>query len=501
MKQFNLQYPDIIHLFAGKKILVIGDLILDVYLKGTSRRLSPEAPVPVVDIEERTSCLGGAANTACNLRALGAAVDYCSVTGNDKEGKEAVQLLKSNGVSIRGLMKEAGRKTITKTRIIAGAHVITRLDEGTTEEANESAGKLLQFITANYHRYDAVIISDYDKGIITAGLLKAIERLQRRNEKFLVVDSKRLETFAFLQPSLVKPNYEETVQLLGLPTQFSSRAEQVKLTGTRLFKEINSTIIAVTLDSEGSVILNDGIPVHRCFAPAVPAAHVSGAGDTYLAAFVLSYICSRDCIAAGEIATAAASIAVRKLSTAVCQADELLSCFSLNNKYVSSIQQLKQLCDHYHAQGRRIIFTNGCFDILHSGHVTYLHNVKQLGDILIVAVNTDESIRRLKGESRPINTLSDRVQVLAGLGSVDHIVPFGTRKDDTPVPLIRTVRPHIFAKGGDYTRDKLPEAGVVEESGGEIVIVPHVPDQSTTAIINRINVSSPIKTFSRQISV
>lgn len=503
MKQFNLQYPDIIRLFTGKKILVIGDLILDVYLKGSSRRLSPEAPVPVVDIEERTACLGGAANTVCNLKALGAIVDYCSVAGTDKDGAEAIQLLKRSRISCSGIIRDPHRKTITKTRVVSGAHVITRLDEGTTTDTdNECTNKLIQFLEENYHRYDAVVISDYDKGTITAGLLQKIGYLQRRHAKFLVVDSRRLAAFASLRPSLIKPNYEETIKILGWPTQFTARAEQLKMAGELLFKKLKSKIIALTLDSEGSLIFENGELMHRCFAPAVSAAHVSGAGDTYLAAFVLGYISSCDTVTAAEIATAAAAIAVKKESTSVCTAEELVSGFSLGNKYISSMQQLKHLCDEYHAQGRRIIFTNGCFDILHSGHVTYLHSVKRLGDVLIVGVNKDESIRRLKGTDRPINTLGDRVQVLAGLGSVDHIVPFGSKKDDTPIPVIKAVRPHIFAKGGDYTRDKLPEAGIIEELGGEIVFVPHVPDHSTTAIIKRIHLSAfSAKTYRATASV
>jgi D-beta-D-heptose 7-phosphate kinase/D-beta-D-heptose 1-phosphate adenosyltransferase len=214
---------------------------------------------------------------------------------------------------------------------------------------------------------------------------------------------------------------------------------------------------------------------------------VSGAGDTYLSAFVLTYISSGDVVVSTEVATAAATLAVKKESTAICSNAELKSFFNLQTKYIPDVQDLKELCDVYRSEGKRIVFTNGCFDILHSGHVTYLHCAKELGDVLIVGLNSDESIRRLKGESRPINPLPDRLQVLSALSSVDHIIAFGDETDDTPIPLIRTVKPDVFCKGGDYTKDQLPEAATVEESGGKIIFLTHIPDHSTTGIINRIH--------------
>lgn len=488
MKNPNYTYRDIIDQYRDKNVMVIGDYILDIYLKGTSTRLSPEAPVPVVDVAERNAFPGGAANTVCNLRKLGANVSYYTVIGCDKEGDEAIQLFEDMGVDTCSITRDHRRETITKTRIVSGAHVITRLDQGTQERLDEKTTTLLaRMIAKDYRKFDAIVLSDYDKGIITEALLDEIAELQQKYNRFLVVDSKRLPFFRSLGPSLVKPNYDESIKLLGLSYQFMNRAEQIKPAIPSLFEKLGAGIITVTLDTEGSLVTEAGQATYRCFAPSVSSPHVAGAGDTYLAAFTLSYISCGDCSISGNIATAAASVAVRKESTSSCSNEELKSYFDVNTKLVGSDEQLKEICDRYHAQGKRIIFTNGCFDILHSGHVAYLHYVKRLGDVLIAGINTDDSIKRLKGESRPINPLNDRLQVLAGLSSVDHIVPFGNADDDTPIPLIRIVRPHIFAKGGDYTKDKLPEAPVVEELGGEIVFIPLVPDHSTTAIINRIN--------------
>jgi D-beta-D-heptose 7-phosphate kinase/D-beta-D-heptose 1-phosphate adenosyltransferase len=227
-------------------------------------------------------------------------------------------------------------------------------------------------------------------------------------------------------------------------------------------------------------------------APHVTTPHVAGAGDSYLSGFILAYLNSRKSNISAQVATATASIAIRKEGTSTCSQAELKSYFNIHSKFISDFGDLGEISNAYRNSGKRIVFTNGCFDILHSGHVTYLHRAKDLGDVLIVGLNTDESIKRIKGENRPINSLIDRLQVLAGLSSVDHIVPFGSRNDDTPVPLIRIVRPHVFAKGGDYTKEKLPEAETVEAYGGEIVFLDHIPDHSTTRIINRITQVSTV---------
>jgi D-beta-D-heptose 7-phosphate kinase/D-beta-D-heptose 1-phosphate adenosyltransferase len=489
MKQVNnIVYTDIIHSFSGKNILVIGDFILDIYLKGNSTRLSPEAPVPVVDIAARNAFPGGAANTVCNLKSLGAHVTYCTVIGTDKEGDEAIELLKNAGIDSRMIIRDPERKTITKTRIVSGTQVITRFDYGTEEDINvKTAYELICHIKRKYSRYDAIILSDYDKGAITEEIVEAITELQKRHSKFIAIDSKRLFFFRSLQVTLVKPNYEEAIKLLGLPYRFGDRAQQISLAASLFFDKINAEMIVVTLDAEGSVLLKHGQCVHHCTAPPVMLPSVAGAGDTYLSAFVLGYISSHDCKISGDLATAAASVAIKKESTSQCSYAELDAHFTVKDKQVISLDRLKELCERYHEQGKRIVFTNGCFDILHSGHVAYLQFSKELGDILIVAVNTDESIKRIKGNNRPINSLTDRLQVLSGLGAVDHILSFGDENDDTSVSLIKIIRPEIFTKGGNYTKEELPEAAIVEENGGRILFFPHVLDRSTSEIIQRIS--------------
>jgi D-beta-D-heptose 7-phosphate kinase / D-beta-D-heptose 1-phosphate adenosyltransferase len=485
----DLSYVSIIKSFSNRNVLVIGDFILDVYLKGVSTRLSPEAPVPVVDISEKIPLLGGAANTACNLAALGASVTYCSVIGTDNHGDEAIQLLSAHAnIDAGGVIRKSNRETITKTRVVAGTHVITRFDNGTSEPVDKlTSDEIIFFINENYHRFDAIVISDYDKGVITSDIVEALQKLQEQQAKCLAIDSKRLSFFKSLQPTIAKPNYNEAIKILNLAHQSVGRLTQIESKHYHLLKETNAKILLVTLDEEGSIILEkDSVPTH-IEAQSVATPHVAGAGDTYLSAFTLSYVSGGETKVSGEIATAAATIAIKKELTTSCSQKELLVHFNSFAKYIFSLKDLAEIANAYHEAGKRVVFTNGCFDILHSGHVAYLHYAKELGDVLIVGVNSDESIRRIKGERRPINPLVDRLHVLSGLAAVDHVIAFGEAEDDTPIRLIKAVRPHIFAKGGDYTIDQLPEAPTVEDAGGKIVFLPHVPAHSTTEIINRIN--------------
>ncbi|HEY9049196.1 MAG TPA: D-glycero-beta-D-manno-heptose 1-phosphate adenylyltransferase [Ohtaekwangia sp.] len=481
------EFGPIIQQFVTKRILVIGDFILDVYLKGISSRLCPEAPVPVVDVDEQTLLLGGAANTACNIAALGAQVSFCSVIGGDAFGRNAMDLLQRAGVGTGNILMVEDRKTIVKTRVMAGNHVLIRYDDGDEtaipawcEEA------LIEKILYSISTYDAVILSDYNKGVLTPRIVETLTALRNKQSFFIAVDSKRLSFFRSLKPSLVKPNYEEAMRLLDLPPVAHNRAAQLREYGEDLTIKTQAIITALTLDAEGSLIFERSRPVYRTYTQSVVSPNVSGAGDTYISAFTLASIVGASPAIAASLATAAASVAIRKEGTAVCSIKELLVQFDSQEKFIYDISALEAVADAVKQAGKKIVFTNGCFDILHSGHVSYLEKARSAGDVLLVGINTDESIRRLKGTSRPVNTLADRMKVLAALSCVDYIVPFGSEHDDTPVSLLNVIRPHVFVKGGDYTEDTLPEADTVRAHGGEIVFIPLVPDHSTTIIIDRI---------------
>jgi D-beta-D-heptose 7-phosphate kinase/D-beta-D-heptose 1-phosphate adenosyltransferase len=486
-------YKHLISRFQEFSVLVIGDLMLDVYLKGGSTRLTQEAPVPVVDILSTSAALGGGANTAANLAHLGARVTFCGMAGKDEDGWKARALLRELGVHDK-VLQHADRSTIVKTRLMAGSQLVVRYDSGSEHTISpEQEEAFIDLLQEQYALHDAVVIADYSKGLITPAVIAALEALNRDDPKFIAVDSRRLSAFKKLRPSLVKPNYHEIVQLLRLQAQYGSRARQVEDLGREIYEATGAAITAVTLDEEGALIFSKDQPQYRCCAHKTPVVHVAGAGDVYISAFTLACLSGADAPAAAEMAAAAAAVAISKSTTANCTYQELNASLSINEKYVTDMQQLEHIIAMYKAQGKKIIFTNGCFDILHSGHVNYLSRARELGHVLVVGINTDESIKRIKGSARPINTLYDRMEVLAGLGAVDHIIPFGTVEDDTASPLIRIIRPHVFAKGGDYAKDELLEGGLVEELGGEIALLPLLPDRSTTHILRRIHTSEKLK--------
>ncbi|MFL5802526.1 MAG: D-glycero-beta-D-manno-heptose 1-phosphate adenylyltransferase, partial [Roseiflexaceae bacterium] len=261
------------------------------------------------------------------------------------------------------------------------------------------------------------------------------------------------------------------------------RAEQIIARSQQLLDITGARLAAITLDTEGAVVVERGGLPYRTYARPARHANAAGAGDTFLSALALALAAGADTPAAAEIASAAAASVVGKDGTATCSGAELRAAFTGAGKVVTDRADMVARVEAHRRQGRRIVFTNGCFDILHRGHITYLSRAKALGDILIVGVNADASVRRLKGPSRPINTLDDRAQVLAALSCVDEIIPF---EEATPIQLIRALRPDVFVKGGDYTRATLPEASVVEDLGGVVEILAYLPDRSTTAIIEHI---------------
>lgn len=482
------EYQQLIGKFKKFKVLVVGDFILDAYFQGTCTRLAPEAPVPVVDIDKRSYCLGGAANVAANLAALDAEVVFCTAVGEDEAAYRGKELLQQLGIATSALVHSNQRQTLLKTRIVTSLQPMLRFDEGTVADLDATlSSQLLRNVADAYDWCDAVIVADYMKGILSKEVIEGIQCLGGKQRKLVAVDSKRVAAFADLAPDLIKPNYEEVIKLLSLPFQKINRNEQLRSHGKELFETCKARIVAVTLDSEGSMLFDKGELCASVSAPPVVNQHVSGAGDTYISACLLALLSGGNPFQMAEIATKAAACAIEKENTALCYWKELVEALSPAGKYLSSSSAVRNAIENYKDQGKRIVFTNGCFDILHSGHVSYLNQAKQMGDVLIVGLNKDESIKRLKGDSRPINSLNNRVAVLAALSAVDHIIPFGEEKDDTPVNLIKLVKPDVFVKGGDYQNSLLPEQAILNKIGAETVFLPFVPHQSTTGIINKMD--------------
>jgi D-beta-D-heptose 7-phosphate kinase / D-beta-D-heptose 1-phosphate adenosyltransferase len=479
--------------FASLNVIVIGEAMLDTYLRGSSDHLSYEAPVPVVSIAERDDIPGGAANTAINVKTLKSRVHFLSVIGNDAEGRALLDVLEEQKVSTDHVYVDCYRQTLAKQRVMAETQMVVRFDQGSTDPIDtEAEDFLIERLQELFPTCDAVIISDYDYGIFTQRLIKTLERLQKQHPTIIVADSKQLTRFRKLNLTAVKPNYSQAIQLLNLPKldDFNSRIEQIVRHGDRILEITNAQITAVTLDRDGALIFERDRPLYRTYARPAPHLTTSGAGDTFVAALTLALTTGASTPAATEIASAAASIVVQKNGTSACFVEELLGYFSGEEKILTDTFLLAARVAAYRHQGLKVVFTNGCFDIIHRGHITYLNQAKEFGDILIIGVNSDESVQRLKGPNRPINNLEDRIQVLNAFSCVDHIVAF---HEDTPHELIKVVKPDIFVKGGDYTRETLPEAPLVEELGGEVHILPYVKHKSTTNVIERIRKQSELE--------
>jgi D-beta-D-heptose 7-phosphate kinase/D-beta-D-heptose 1-phosphate adenosyltransferase len=484
----TLPLPHLAGSLRGLKVVVIGDAMLDAYVSGSSGRLAQEAPVPVVAVYRSDEAPGGAANVAANAAGLGAQVRLLSVVGDDPEGHRLTRALRRSGVDTGGVQARPLRRTLSKTRVMSERHMLVRFDDGTTSPIDAESQEVMAGTLAEaFASCDAVVVSDYGYGVLTPGVVATLGRLQAAEPRLLAVDAKHLVRYARAGVTVVKPNFAQAVSLLGTtpPEVPGSRAPWMAEQGERLLERCAADIVAVTMDADGAMVFERGRPPHRTHARPHPQMRAAGAGDTYLTVLALALAAGADTPSAAELASAAAAVVMSKEGTATCSAEEVAEMLAPGGKLLGGEQVAQRMAFH-RAQGHRIVFTNGCFDILHRGHTTYLNRAKALGDVLVVGVNTDAGVRRLKGAERPINHLEDRIEVLAALSCVDHVVAFG---DDDPSRLIRSVRPHVFAKGGDYTRELLPEAAVVEELGGTVVLLPYEADRSTSRIIDRIRVA------------
>lgn len=469
--------------FRGLSVAVVGESIVDSYLNGKPSQLCREAPVPAVSIESRTDVPGGAANTAVNAAALGARVQFLSVCGEDEESSRLRLLLGRQGIGTAGMIRSGRRRTLTKNRVLASSQMLVRFDQGSTAFLDkETESELARGLQDMFCEADAVILSDYGYGLFTPRIIKTLSALQTRYNKVLIADSRSLMRLRVVSPTAVKPNYEEAVSLLGIHPQSSEdkRASQISTYGNRLLSLTGARLCAVTLDRSGAIVFERDSPSYRTYSRSVRDIKATGAGDTFTCAFTLALAAGMDGAGAAELASAAASVVTAKDETASCSSDELKAFLSVGNKFIADNGCLASLCSCYRKQGKRIVFTNGCFDILHRGHITHLDRAKALGDILIVGVNSDESVARVKGTGRPINRLTDRISILSALSCVDHIAVFDT---DTSEALIRTIWPHVFAKGGTYDRSLLPETPLLESMGIAIEILPLVPSYSTDDIL------------------
>ncbi|MBX9880436.1 MAG: D-glycero-beta-D-manno-heptose 1-phosphate adenylyltransferase [Sphingomonas sp.] len=473
--------------FARLRVLVIGEAMLDSYLGGSVGRVCREAPVPIVALNERNDVPGGAANTAVAVAALGARCAFLSVVGADEAGVILAEKLADAGVETDGLLAAPGRETIVKQRISARGQLLLRLDRGSEGDLPDLIERrLIEALGKAWEAADAVIVSDYGYGICTDRVITAVAQLQRRSPRVLVADAKDLGRWAGAGLSAAKPNYAEAIALLGLgAVEGIDRVEQIVAAREILAAHTGAQLLAVTLDTSGAVLLEPGCEPYRTFTSPAPDSHAAGAGDTFTAAFACALAAGAHSANAADIAAAAAAACVGTAGTTTCTAEMLHERVAGEAKLAGPASVAAQVAA-WRAEGKRIVFTNGCFDLLHHGHISYLNRAKALGDVLIVGLNSDASVRALKGPRRPINPEGDRAAVLAALGCVDLVVLF---EEATPARLIEAIRPDLFVKGGDYTIPTLPEAPLVQRLGGEVKLLDFLDDRSTTSIIDRIRAS------------
>ncbi len=485
------QIQDFLSRLPQINAIVVGDLMLDEYLWGKAGRISPEAPVPVVDVSHEDLRLGGAGNVVNNLCSLGCKVTVCSVVGDDADARVLQSLLSKSSVNTAGVIYDACRKTSRKTRIIASNQQMMRIDrESRVDLSAESEAKLLQHIN-NYLTVsdkdlsvDVVFISDYGKGVLTDSLLSAIIAAGKLKNIPVVVDPKGSDYSRYKGATLLTPNRAEASQAAGIVI---SDDQSLSRAGEKILKDIELESLVLTRSEEGMSLFQRDQQQVDIATMAREVFDVSGAGDTVLSLIGVGLAASLNLQQAATVANIAAGIVVAKVGTSTVSCREIIQ--TLNDVGVvseSKIQEFNSLSDilfHARANGKNVVFTNGCFDLLHAGHVSYLQRARGLGDLLVLGLNSDDSVRRLKGPSRPLVQQDDRAQVMAALACVDYVVIFD---EDTPLNLIETLRPDILVKGGDYTPETVVGREQVESWGGRVELIDFVAGCSTTGIVDQI---------------
>jgi len=462
------------------KVLVIGDLMIDHYLWGSCNRLSPEAPVQVIDVKRQTMLLGGAGNVLRNLVSLGAEVDIYSVIGDCENAQIIVDLFNEINIDSSNLVREKGRISSKKSRIIASNQQVVRYDQETSKDINkDSEKKIFDSLKTKIDRYDVVLLSDYGKGVLTKNLTSNIINYASKLKIKVLVDPKGRDYSKYKNAYLITPNKKEASEATGI-----NIVDDVSLTQAtqKLKHDLNLAVSVITLSEQGISIYEDSVKIFPTVAREV--FDVTGAGDTVLAALGFALACQKNINDAVNFANIAAGVVVKKLGSATSTLNEINEYISLirgssTENRVKNQEEIKSICLDMKSKGKRIVFTNGCFDILHIGHIKYLEEAKKFGDILIVGINSDYSVKKLKGDKRPINHQDDRAHIIAALKPVDYVVIFD---EETPYNLISILKPNTLVKGGDYKEKRVIGQDLVDE----LKIVNFVKDKSTTNTISKI---------------
>ncbi len=468
---------------SGSKIVVIGDAMLDRFVYGTVSRVSPEAPIPVLGIARETAVLGGAANVVNNASSLGGAVQFLTVIGDDLAGAELATLIKTISGATPNVLTETGRITTTKTRYIASGQQLMRGDRETTDPISDvTAERLLKLMSIALPARGVLVLSDYGKGVLANSLAHRLIKAAKTAEGYVIVDPKGRDYSIYANADIITPNRRELAEATSMAVDTDSAIVDA---ANRLLDKHQFGAVLVTRSEHGmSLVTKDGA-IHLP-AQALEVFDVSGAGDTVVATLGLAVSAGATLPDAVRLANIAAGIAVAKVGTATVRPDELLSALNPTTRIaqkIVTIDAAAEAAERWRQRGWRVGFTNGCFDLLHPGHIHLLEQARAHCDRLIVGINRDESARRLKGANRPVQSEHARAVVLAGLGTVDIVCSF---EDDTPLALIEAIRPSLIVKGANYLAEDVVGRHLVQSWGGTVLIATLLNGHSTTATLAKL---------------
>lgn len=470
---------------ADIRCLVVGDLMLDEYLWGKTERISPEAPVQVVDVLREELRLGGAGNVVNNLAAFGAQVTVCSVVGDDQNGRSLLEEFGKRNVAIDAIFLDPARRTSRKTRVVAANQQIVRIDRESREALSAVFEKqVCDWLAEHLEDFQVVVLSDYNKGVLTPTVIAAAVTSATKAGIPVLVDPKGIDYSRYSGATLLTPNRKEAEAASGIAIYDDATLARA---ASAIMGAVGLQHLLITRSEEGmSLFSQNGEFVH---IPTVAREvfDVSGAGDTVLATLAVGIASGCGMVEAARLANVAAGIAVGKLGTSVVTPQEIINVVALSHhdsdSKIKSRDVLTLLISAERARGKQVVFTNGCFDLLHAGHVKYLQKARSLGDLLVLGLNSDASVQRLKGPKRPLICEDERAHILAALDCIDYVTLFD---EDTPLQLITALKPQILAKGGDYSLDDVVGKDVVEAYGGRVELVSFVDGKSTTNIIEKV---------------
>jgi D-beta-D-heptose 7-phosphate kinase/D-beta-D-heptose 1-phosphate adenosyltransferase len=471
--------------FDQCRLLVVGDLMIDEYVWGDVDRISPEAPVQVVAVNNQDYTLGGSGNVVNNLAALGADVAVLGVVGTGRDGKLLLKILSELGSDPAGIIQEAGRPTTKKTRIIAEHQQVLRIDRETKKKISANTFASISALAEKIiPDVDVILISDYGKGLITRELIAKLVNLAAASGKITIADPKGLDFSKYAGITLLTPNKKEASLASNIEIMDPASLASA---GSQLLKKSGIDKLLITCGKDGMVFFEPGHEPFTISTKAREVYDVSGAGDTVIAVLGLGIAAGLSFKAAVALANTAAGIVVGKVGTATVTREELGQALlqpadSTVSKH-KTIKELAELSRRLHIDRKRIVLTNGCFDLLHTGHIKLFAASKRKGDVMIVALDDDDSVKRLKGADRPVISAAERVGILSALDCVDYVVVFATHELDD---VIKSIRPDILTKGSNYDSEEVEGREIVENYGGRVELVPITEEISSSQIINNI---------------